>query len=52
MWTMSRHRRREAFEHYTRHLQGASFGTKFEGLKISKQIPDRFQGCSMRGRWG
>ena len=27
------------FEHYTRHLQGASFGTKFEGLKVSKQIP-------------
>ena len=24
------------FEHYTRHVQGASFGTKFEGLAVSR----------------
>ncbi len=32
------------FEHYTRHMQGASFGTKFEGLKISKQLPEQVAG--------
>ncbi len=39
------------FEHYTRHLEGASFGTKFEGLKVSSRspadrrpVPRRFRG--------
>jgi phytoene dehydrogenase-like protein len=40
------------FEHYTRHLQGASFGTKFEGLKISKQIPEQIGGLFHAGSVG
>ena len=26
--------------HYTRHVGGTSFGTKFEGLKVSQHLPD------------
>lgn len=40
------------FEHYTRHLQGASFGTKFEGLKVSKQIPEQIAGLFHAGSVG
>ena len=40
------------FEHYTRHLQGASFGTKFEGLKISKQLPEQVAGLFHSGSVG
>jgi len=40
------------FEHYTRHLQGASFGTKFEGLKVSKQIPEQISGLFHAGSVG
>jgi all-trans-retinol 13,14-reductase len=40
------------FEQYTRHLQGASFGTKFEGLKISKQIPEQISGLFHAGSVG
>jgi all-trans-retinol 13,14-reductase len=40
------------FEHYTRHLQGASFGTKFEGLKVSKQIPEQVAGLFHAGSVG
>jgi phytoene dehydrogenase-like protein len=40
------------FEHYTRHLQGASFGTKFEGLKVSKQIPEQVSGLFHAGSVG
>ncbi|MDB5339928.1 MAG: tricarballylate dehydrogenase, partial [Planctomycetaceae bacterium] len=29
------------FEHYTRHQQGASYGTKFEGLGISRALPEQ-----------
>ncbi|MCC7085727.1 MAG: NAD(P)/FAD-dependent oxidoreductase [Pirellulales bacterium] len=29
------------FEHYTRHANGASFGTKFEGLAISRGLPQQ-----------
>ncbi len=29
----------KTFEHYTGHVGGASFGTKFEGLKISEGLP-------------
>jgi hypothetical protein len=32
------------FEHYTRHLEGASFGTKFEGLKVSQTLPQQIGG--------
>jgi len=40
------------FEHYTRHLQGASFGTKFEGLKVSKQISEQVAGLFHAGSVG
>jgi phytoene dehydrogenase-like protein len=40
------------FEHYTRHLQGASFGTKFEGLKVSKQVPEQVSGLFHAGSVG
>ena len=26
------------FEHYTKHISGASFGTKFEGLAVSRAL--------------
>src|SRR3989442_2821482 len=32
------------FEYYTRHVAGASFGTKFEGLKISQNLPKQIGG--------
>ena len=31
----------KTFQRYTRHLQGASFGTKFEGLAVSRGIPEQ-----------
>ena len=40
------------FERYTRHLQGASFGTKFEGLAVSRALPRsdrRAVSCRQRG---
>lgn len=40
------------FEHYTRHLQGSSFGTKFEGLKVSKEIPEQVSGLFHAGSVG
>jgi len=40
------------FEHYTRHMQGASFGTKFEGLKVSKEIPEQISGLFHAGSVG
>jgi all-trans-retinol 13,14-reductase len=40
------------FEHYTRHMQGASFGTKFEGLKVSKQLPEQVAGLFHSGSVG
>jgi phytoene dehydrogenase-like protein len=40
------------FEHYTRHQQGASFGTKFEGLKVSKQLPEQIPGLFHAGSVG
>lgn len=40
------------FEHYTRHLQGASFGTKFEGLKVSKELPQQIAGLYHAGSVG
>jgi len=40
------------FEHYTRHWQGASFGTKFEGLKVSKELPEQVAGLFHAGSVG
>ncbi len=40
------------FEHYTRHQQGASFGTKFEGLKVSQRLPEQISGLFHAGSVG
>ncbi|MCH7990207.1 MAG: FAD-dependent oxidoreductase, partial [Planctomycetes bacterium] len=40
------------FERYTQHMQGASFGTKFEGLKISKELPEQISGLFHAGSVG
>jgi phytoene dehydrogenase-like protein len=40
------------FEHYTRHLAGASFGTKFEGLAVSRGLPDQIKGLYHAGSVG
>ena len=40
------------FEHYTRHLRGSSFGTKFEGLRISKELPEQVRGLYHSGSVG
>ena len=40
------------FQHYTRHLQGASFGTKFEGLAVSRGIPQQISGLYHAGSVG
>ncbi len=38
--------------HYTRHLRGASFGTKFEGLKTSEELPRQIAGLFHAGSVG
>jgi phytoene dehydrogenase-like protein len=40
------------FEHYTRHWAGASFGTKFEGLAISRGLPQQITGLYHAGSVG
>jgi phytoene dehydrogenase-like protein len=40
------------FEYYTRHVGGASFGTKFEGLKISQNLPKQMGGLFHAGSVG
>ena len=40
------------FRHYTRHLEGASFGTKFEGLKVSQTLPQQIEGLFHAGSVG
>jgi phytoene dehydrogenase-like protein len=40
------------FRHYTKHLQGASFGTKFEGLAVSRAIPQQVGGLFHAGSVG
>ncbi|HEX3999458.1 MAG TPA: FAD-dependent oxidoreductase [Pirellulales bacterium] len=40
------------FQHYTRHMQGASFGTKFEGLAVSRAIPQQIAGLFHAGSVG
>ncbi len=42
----------KTFQHYTRHLQGASFGTKFEGLKVSQALPEQIYGLYHAGSVG
>ncbi len=40
------------FQHYTRHVQGASFGTKFEGLAVSRSLPEQVGGLYHAGSVG
>ncbi len=40
------------FAHYTRHRAGASFGTKFEGLAISRGLPEQIRGLYHAGSVG
>ncbi len=40
------------FEHYTQHLAGSSFGTKFEGLAISRGLPQQVGGLYHAGSVG
>ncbi|MBX3421638.1 MAG: NAD(P)/FAD-dependent oxidoreductase [Pirellulaceae bacterium] len=40
------------FQHYTKHLQGASFGTKFEGLAVSRSLPEQVSGLYHAGSVG
>lgn len=40
------------FQHYTRHVHGASFGTKFEGLKVSQTLPEQVEGLFHAGSVG
>jgi phytoene dehydrogenase-like protein len=39
-------------ERYTTHVAGTSFGTKFEGLKVSMDLPDRLPGLYHAGSVG
>ena len=40
------------FEHYTQHIAGASFGTKFEGLAVSRALPEQVNGLYHAGSCG
>ncbi len=40
------------FQHYTQHLAGASFGTKFEGLAVSRALPQQIGGLYHAGSVG
>ena len=40
------------FKHYTQHTAGASFGTKFEGLAVSRAIPQQISGLYHAGSVG
>ena len=40
------------FEHYTKHVNGASFGTKFEGLAVSRSLPQQITGLYHAGSVG
>ncbi len=40
------------FQHYTRHALGASFGTKFEGLAVSRGLADQVPGLYHAGSVG
>lgn len=40
------------FHHYTKHQMGASFGTKFEGLAVSRGLPEQISGLYHAGSVG
>jgi phytoene dehydrogenase-like protein len=40
------------FQHYTQHVAGASFGTKFEGLRVSFDVPKQIEGLYHAGSVG
>lgn len=40
------------FRHYTKHVNGASFGTKFEGLDVSRTLPEQIPGLYHAGSVG
>ncbi len=40
------------FQHYTKHQLGASFGTKFEGLAVSRGLPQQIHGLYHAGSVG
>ena len=40
------------FKHYTKHVYGASFGTKFEGLGVSRGLPEQIKGLYHAGSVG
>jgi phytoene dehydrogenase-like protein len=40
------------FKRYTQHLEGASFGTKFEGLAVSRELPQQIAGLYHTGSVG
>ena len=42
----------KTFEHYTHHVAGASFGTKFEGLAVSRALPQQVGGLYHAGSVG
>jgi phytoene dehydrogenase-like protein len=42
----------KTFEHYTRHIAGSSFGTKFEGLQVSRDLPQQIGGLFHAGSVG
>lgn len=42
----------KTFQHYTAHIEGASFGTKFEGLGVSRALPEQVKGLYHAGSVG
>lgn len=42
----------KTFERYTKHLGGSSFGTKFEGLAVSRALPQQIRGLYHAGSVG
>lgn len=40
------------FQHYTKHLAGSSFGTKFEGLAVSRALSEQIHGLYHAGSVG
>ena len=42
----------KTFQHYTQQAQGATFGTKFEGLKVSMDLPKQVAGLFHAGSVG
>jgi phytoene dehydrogenase-like protein len=42
----------KTFQHYTKHIDGSSFGTKFEGLAVSRALPEQIPGLYHAGSCG